>query len=61
VFGLVGIHVPVDTFVAVAGGTELLFGLRPQPGRSGMALIPSTAGATNHPGRGVSGKTGSPA
>jgi hypothetical protein len=27
VFGLVGIHVPVDTFVAVAGATELLFGL----------------------------------
>lgn len=27
VFGLVGIHLPVDTFVAVAGATELLFGL----------------------------------
>jgi hypothetical protein len=27
VFALVGIHVPVDTFVAVAGATELLFGL----------------------------------
>jgi hypothetical protein len=27
VFGLVGIHVPADTFVAVAGATELLFGL----------------------------------
>lgn len=27
VFALVGIHLPVDTFVAVAGATELLFGL----------------------------------
>jgi hypothetical protein len=27
VFALVGIHVPVDTFVAIAGATELLFGL----------------------------------
>ncbi|MFI7542348.1 hypothetical protein [Actinoplanes sp. NPDC049599] len=27
VFALVGIHLPVDTFVAVAGVTELLFGL----------------------------------
>jgi hypothetical protein len=27
VFSLVGIHLPVDTFVAVAGVTELLFGL----------------------------------
>jgi hypothetical protein len=27
VFALVGIHVPADTFVAVAGATELLFGL----------------------------------
>jgi hypothetical protein len=27
VFALVGIHVPIDTFVAVAGVTELLFGL----------------------------------
>ncbi len=27
VFALFGIHVPVDTFVAVAGATELLFGL----------------------------------
>ncbi len=27
VFSLVGIHLPVDTFVAVAGATELLFGL----------------------------------
>jgi hypothetical protein len=27
VFALVGIHVPADTYVAVAGATELLFGL----------------------------------
>ncbi|GAA3454657.1 hypothetical protein GCM10018962_64900 [Dactylosporangium matsuzakiense] len=27
VFALVGIHVPVDTYIAVAGATELLFGL----------------------------------
>jgi hypothetical protein len=27
VFRLVGIHLPVDTFIAVAGATELLFGL----------------------------------
>jgi len=27
VFALVGIHLPADTFVAVAGATELLFGL----------------------------------
>jgi hypothetical protein len=27
VFALVGIHVPVDTFVAIAGAIELLFGL----------------------------------
>jgi hypothetical protein len=27
VFALVGIHLPVDTFVAIAGATELLFGL----------------------------------
>jgi hypothetical protein len=27
VFALVGIHLPTDTFVAVAGATELLFGL----------------------------------
>jgi hypothetical protein len=27
VFSLVGIHLPADTFVAVAGATELLFGL----------------------------------
>jgi hypothetical protein len=27
VFRLVGIHLPADTFIAIAGATELLFGL----------------------------------
>jgi hypothetical protein len=31
VFALVGIQLPVDTFVAVAGATELLFGLEQRP------------------------------